>query len=93
MDYLELFNAVAKIARPVNTNKAEALSYDQNLKETGFDSLDFLLISIYLCDVFGVSEQTAKEMKPTTVKDMIEFMIKHGTKNPQTLEEAIKSIK
>ena len=93
MDYLELFNAVAKVAKPINISEAKATSYDQPLAETGFDSLDFLLIGVYLSDIFGVSEETVQLMKPETVKDMMEFMIKHSTKNPTTIEEALESIK
>lgn len=93
MDFLQLFNEVAKIAKPININKAEAKYYDQPLSETGFDSLDFVLIGVYLSDIFGVSEETLQEMKPETVKDMMEFMIKHSTLNPKTIEEALASIK
>jgi acyl carrier protein len=93
MDYLKLFNEVAKIARPVNANNAEAKELGQLLPDTGYDSLDLLMIGIYLSDVFGVSEDVAKSMKPETVKDMMDFFIKHATKHPESIELAIKQIK
>jgi acyl carrier protein len=93
MDYLKLFNEVAKVARPVNVNNAEAKELEQLLSDTGYDSLDMLMIGIYLSDIFGVSEEVSKTMKPETVKDMMDFFIKHATKHPESIESAIKQIK
>jgi acyl carrier protein len=93
VDHLKLFNEVAKVARPVNAQGAEAKELDQLLKDTGYDSLDLLMVGIYLSDIFGVDEDTAKSMNPETVKDMIEFFIKHAKKHPESVESAIKQIK
>jgi acyl carrier protein len=92
MDYLKLFNEIIKIATPLNSNKAEAKSLDQPLADTGLDSLDLLMVGIYLSEIFGVSEDIAKQMKPETVGDMIAYMQEHKTKEPVSVEEAIKSI-
>jgi acyl carrier protein len=93
MDYLQLFNEVAKVARPVNAQSAEAKELGQLLVDTGYDSLDMLMIGIYLSDIFGVSEDVAKTMKPETVKDMMDFFVEHATKTPESIESAIKQIK
>lgn len=92
MDYLHLFNEVIKVATPVNSNKAQATSLDQPLSETGLDSLDLLMVGIYLAEIFGVSEEIAKQMQPKTVSDMINYMHFNRSKEPASVEEAIKAI-
>jgi acyl carrier protein len=92
VEYLRLFNEIIKIATPLNSNKAEATSLDQLLADTGLDSLDLLMVGIYLAEVYGVSEEMAKQMQPKTVGDMIEYMKTHKTKEPASVEEAIKGI-
>jgi len=62
MDKLELFNALILVATPVNSNGAVATSLDQPLAETGLDSLDLLMMGIYLSDIYGVPEEIAKEI-------------------------------
>lgn len=93
MDKLELFNGLINIVTPVNSMGAEAKSLDQPLNETGLDSLDLLMMAIYLSDIYGVDEETAKTMQPMTVQDMFDFMEKHATKQPNNIHEAIESIK
>ena len=92
MDYLHLFNEVIKVATPLNSNKAQAKSLDQPLAETGLDSLDLLMVSIYLAEIFGVSEEIAKQVQAKTVEDLINYMHSNKTKEPTSVEEAIKGI-
>jgi acyl carrier protein len=92
MDYLHLFNEIIKVATPLNTSKAKATSLDQPLADTGLDSLDLLMVSIYLAEIFGVSEEIAKEVKAKTVSDLINYMHFNRSKEPASVEEAIKAI-
>lgn len=92
MDYLKLFNEIIKIATPLNSNKAEATSLEQLLADTGLDSLDLLMVGIYLAEIFGVSEEQAKQVQAKTVGEMISYMHFYRTKEPVSVEEAIKSI-
>lgn len=92
MDYLKLFNEIIKIATPLNSNKAEATSLEQMLADTGLDSLDLLMVGVYLAEIFGVNEEQAKQVQAKTVGEMVSYMHFHRTKEPATVEEAIKSI-
>ena len=92
MDYLHLFNEVIKVATPLNSNKATATSLDQLLIETGLDSLDLLMVTIYLAEIFGVSEEIAKQVQAKTVSELINYMHFNKTKEPASVEEAIKGI-
>jgi acyl carrier protein len=93
MDKLELFNGIIAVITPVNSMGAEAESLDQPLNETGLDSLDLLMMGIYLSDIYGVSEEVAKQMQPTTVGDMFVFMEAHATTMPTDIYVALDSIK
>ena len=93
MDKLELFNALITIVTPVNSNKAVATSLDQPLNETGLDSLDLLMMGVYLSDLYGVPEEIAKQAQPTTVGEMIDYMEQHKTKEPPaTAQEAVEQV-
>jgi acyl carrier protein len=100
---IELINHVIKLARPVSADELKVTSLDTEMKDTGLDSLDFLMVGVYLSDVYGVSEEDLKglqpkppvegeEPKPFTLRDMFNYMEKHATKQPTNLEEAIASI-
>ena len=93
MDKLELFNLLIGIITPVNSMGAKADSLDQPLSETGLDSLDLLMMAIYLSDIYGVAEEVAKTMQPVTVGDMFSFMEQNATKTPTNLQEALDSVK
>jgi acyl carrier protein len=93
MNKLELFNGIIGVITPVNSMGAVATSLDQSLADTGLDSLDLLMMGIYLSDVYGVSEEVAKTMQATTVNDMFVFMEQQATKTPTSVREAIESLK
>jgi acyl carrier protein len=82
MDKLELFNALISVVTPVNSMSAKADSLDQALPDTGLDSLDLLMMGIYLGDIYGVAEEVLKTLQPITVQDMFAFMEQHKTKEP-----------
>lgn len=93
MDKLDLFNALIAVVSPVNSAGAHAAAMDEPLNETGLDSLDLLMMGIYLSDIYGVSEEIAKTMSPVTVQDMFDFLEQHKTKElPPTIKEAIDSV-
>lgn len=93
MDKLQLFNELIKVIIPVNAKNAHAVSLDQQLVDTGMDSLDLLMMGIYLADIYGVDEETAKHAQPKTVQEFFDFMEKYKSKTPESIESAIKQIK
>jgi acyl carrier protein len=100
---IELMNHIITLARPVSAEELKLATLDIEMKDTGLDSLDFLMVGVYLSDVYGVSEEDLKALQPKppvegeepksfTVRDMFKYMEDHATKKPATLEEAIASI-
>ena len=92
-EHLRLFNGVISIALPVNSNKIRVESLDEPLLQTGLDSLDRLMVAIYLSEIYGVSEETMKQLQPTTPRDVVNFMVEHKTKEPESVESALDSIR
>lgn len=93
MNFIELFNAVAKVAKPLNVDFNGAKSLDDKMTEIGIDSMDSLIIGIYLCEIYGVSEEEGKNWSPQTVQEFYDLLIRHKTKDPESIESAIAAIK
>lgn len=92
MDFLELFNAVARKVRPAHHDYKDVTDLDMPFTETGLDSMDGLMMGIFMCDIYGVSEEVGKEMMPTTPREMLDFLEKHKTKTPTSVKEAVEGV-
>ena len=92
MDFLELFNAVAVAVRPAYHSYSPITDLDMPMTETGLDSMDSLMMGIFFCDIYGISEEVGKEMKPTTPREFQTFLEQHKTKTPASVEDAIKGV-
>jgi acyl carrier protein len=93
VDFLELFNGVAKVARPIQTNWIPATSLDQTFQDLSLDSMDTLMVCIYMSELYGIDEETAKTMQPKTIQELCDFLQQHKTMEPQSIEDAVQSIK
>lgn len=93
MDKLELFNAVARIAKPIHLTYTPIASLETPFKEANIDSLDILLISVYFCELYGIDEHIAKTLLPATPQEIFDFLDKHKTREPSSIEEAVRLIK
>jgi acyl carrier protein len=94
-ELLEIISGVVKVARPVSADEIMLDSLDVLLKETGLDSLDFLMVGVFMSDIYGVSEEDLKTMEmneTSTIRDMFKYMQEHATKQPANVEEALASI-
>ena len=93
MDRVQLFNEIVRASRAIGVPSTDATSLDQKLSEVNLDSLDTLLVSIYYCDVYGISEEEAKKLQPKTLGELYEFIDQNKTREPKTMEEALKKIR
>lgn len=93
MDKLELFHAVARVAKPVHLTYTPIASLETPFKEANIDSLDVLLICVYFSELYGIEEEVAKTMLPTTPQKIFDFLEIHKTKEPASIEDAIGQIK
>mgnify|MGYP007071401256 CR=1 FL=1 len=106
MDKVELTNELIRIAKPAGINIVKATSLDQETRSLNLDSLDTLMFTIYLADLYGIPEEKLKELSPMrvtepdgsqrpsmTLKMIFDFVDKHKTKEPENLAEAVKNLK
>ena len=95
-ELLELVKGIVQLVRPVT---ADEVRYDNGIlteiKNTGLDSLDMIMLSVYLSELYGVPEEVAKTMSGVvTLKDIIVWMNDNKTKEPAaTVAECLESIK
>lgn len=93
IDFIELVNQVVRVAKPASPDFNNVKSLTDPLKECGIDSLDWLIVMIYLCEIYGIPEETGKEFYPLTIQELYDLLMQHKTREPATLEEALSYIK
>ena len=93
MNFIEIFNYVAKVARPAHAKQSIAESMDDSFQDIGLDSLDGLVMLMYLTDIYGIGEETSKEWSPKSVQEVYDLLMAHKTKDPESMEEVIEVCK
>ena len=92
LNFVELINAIARVAKPMHPDFNGVKNMSDAFKDTGIDSLDGIIIIIYCCQLYGIPEEVSKEWLPVTVQELYDLIMAHKTKEPASLEEAIKEI-
>ncbi len=93
MDFLELVWEVGKVAKPFYQDSLEKPGWDTPFNEVGFDSLDLLLTGLYICDIYGIPEETGKTMQVKNCQELKAFVDQHKTQEPESIEAALERIK
>lgn len=93
-EFLKILSAAIRVAKPFHSETLKDIdSIDTKFVDTTLDSLDMLMVGIYMSETFGVPEEVAKEMKPTTPREMLEFLVAHRTKEVVDVDKAIAELK
>ena len=87
-EFIQLLNDVAKKAKPFNSELLPIDAMDMVLKETGLDSLDMLMCTVYLCEIYDVEDEKSKEMLGETPQDLLDFLKEWGRRQPADLAQA-----
>lgn len=95
MDFIELFNGVVTLAKPVSAENSYAKSASDQLLDLELDSLDTIMLSMYFGEIYGVEEDTMRSMNESvaTVGDLEAFLEKHKTRTPTSAKEALAEVK
>ena len=93
MNFIELFNVVARVAKPAHMSFKPAEAMEDNMAELSIDSLDGLVMLMYFCELYGVDDETSKEWHPTTVQECYDLLMAHKTMEPESIEAAKEQIK
>lgn len=92
-NFIDLFNGVMKLAKPVFAEDSFAKSMDDKIDDLDIDSLDTILLSMYLGEVYGIEEDVMREMKVFTITELQSFLETHATRTPGGVEEELERIK
>lgn len=92
INFIQLFNEVALKSQSMNDELGLAKEFDDKLADLGIDSLEGLLICMYLCDMYGIPEEEGKKLSPVTLQDIYSFLQQHKTKEPESLEAALEAV-
>jgi acyl carrier protein len=92
MDFLKLFNGIVAKAKPVSAAESQATSMDDLLADLDIDSLDYMMISMYVGELYGIDEDIMKTMDVRTVQDILDFIVKHKTTEPESAEAGLEKI-
>lgn len=93
MNFIELLNKVARVARPAHHKFAPIERMDEKFEETCFDSLDMLMIGMYMGMIYDIPDEISKEFQPETVQELYDFIQIHKTHDPESIEWALEQIK
>jgi acyl carrier protein len=93
MNFIEIFNYVAKVARPAHTKVAIAESMDDVFADIGLDSLDGLVMLMYFDELYGIDDAVSKEWSPKSVQELHDLVMANKTKEPTSMEEVAEVCK
>ena len=93
MDFLELLNMVAREARPAFRDLSPINSMDMPFVETEIDSLDGLMVVMYMSIIYDIEDDLVKDFHPETPHQLHDFLIEHKKREPASVEEAKEMIK
>ena len=93
MNFLDLLNAVARVARPAHHEFTPVTSMDEPFTESCFDSMDMMMIGMYMAMIYNIDDDIAKELRPETPAQMLAEIEQHKTQDPESIEAAMELIK
>lgn len=93
MNFIDIFNYVAKVARPAHSKEAVASAMEDKFVDVGLDSLDGLVMLMYFDEIYGIADADSKEWTPTSVQELHDLIMAHKTKEPASLEEIKEACK
>jgi acyl carrier protein len=93
IDFIELLNKVARVARPAHHEFVPIQSMDERFEHGSLDSLDMLMVAMYMAEIYGIDDEVAKDLQPETVQQMLDVINEHKTKDPESVEAAVEMIK
>jgi acyl carrier protein len=93
MNFIELINKVGRVARPAHHEFVPIESMEERFEESCFDSLDMLMIGMYMSEIYDIDDEIAKELNPETVQEMYDLVQLHKKRDPESMEWAMELIK
>lgn len=89
MDFLELVNQVGRAVKKHSQEYKELPSKDSLFKEYGYDSLDTLMLTIYVSEAYGLPKEISEKLFPATVTELELSVSLHKTRDPASIQEVV----
>lgn len=93
MNFLDLLNRVARLAKPAHQDLSPIDSMDTLFKDTEIDSLDGMMIVMYIAIIYGISDDDSKDLTPTTPQELFDFVEQYKTQVPESIDAAMELVK
>ena len=93
MNFLDLLNRVARLAKPAHQDLTPIDSMETPFKDTEIDSLDGMMIVMYMAIIYGIPDDECKEFHPTTPQELFDFVLQYQREAPESIEAALEMIK
>lgn len=93
MNFLELFNQVARVARPAHHEFVPVTSMEEKFEASCFDSMDMMMIGMYMAMIYDIDDEIAKDMQPASMQEMFDLIQVHKKRDPESIEWAMELIK
>jgi acyl carrier protein len=92
MDFLELINAVGKVVKKHSQSYQVIPTKDSKFSDFGYDSLDSLMLCIYIGEAYGLPTEINEKLFPITVAEL-EFSVNaHKTREPSSIQEVLDCV-
>jgi acyl carrier protein len=92
MDFLELLNKVARVARPAHHEYIPMESMGDKFENSGLDSLDVLMIVMYMAMIYDIDDEASKEIQPETPEELFQAVNKLKRRDPESIKSALEMI-
>lgn len=93
IDFIQLFNKVARVARPAHHEFVPIQSMDVKFTDSCLDSLDMLMVGMYMSEIYDIEDTIAKELHPESMQEMLDLINLHKKRDPESIEWAMELIK
>jgi acyl carrier protein len=91
LDFLDVFNAVVRVAVSRRGDAPDATSYDDTPEKLGVDSLDMVMVIAVLTDAYGIPNDVQfDDTGEFTVATLRDYISSHKTQEPESLEKLLE---
>jgi acyl carrier protein len=92
LDFLKLLNVVIKKAKPYHDEAPDVQDMELKFSDTAIDSLDRLMILVYMTEIYGVDEEKTKQLQVNTPQELKDFLEANKTKELADVDSIIAGL-
>jgi hypothetical protein len=96
LDRLKAWNtrhALERSGNPDLESRIESYELAYRMQSTAPEAVEVESEGAKTKELYGIDDEVAKELQPKTVQEMFDLIMLHKTKEPESIEEAMKEIK